>query len=91
MTTSDVELSFASGGGGGTLGASPRLILDLLSDRREGEVPSMILADGQRVRGEAVEGAEERFAFALSARALDSNRVVIAIPFVSGDVEIVLP
>jgi hypothetical protein len=81
LTTSDVEISFAS----------PNLILDLLSDRREGAVPSIVTAQGERVLGEAVSGAEERFAFVLSAKVLDSSRLVIVVPLASGDVEIVLP
>lgn len=83
LTTRDVEVSFAAG--------RRDLIVDLLSDRRVGAVPWIVMEDGERTLGEAVHGAEERFRFLLSMKALDSTRLVIVVPLASGDLELVLP
>jgi hypothetical protein len=67
------------------------LIVDLVADRRPGELPSLRLADGSIVRGYAVEGAEERFAFVLPERAFGEARVWLTLPFVKGGLELGLP
>ncbi|HEU4538590.1 MAG TPA: hypothetical protein VFS00_30930 [Polyangiaceae bacterium] len=67
------------------------LIVDLLSDRAPGEVPVLRLADGSSLRADAVEGAEERYAFALPERAFDESRARLIVPLARGPLELTLP
>ena len=81
LETPDVEISFAP---------PDHLVLDLLSARRSDARPS--LRSGAVVLvASSVREAYERFAFDLPEEVLEGKEVVLSIPLVDGDLEIVLP
>lgn len=82
LETDDAHVSWAAPG---------TLIVDLLSDRRPGSAPALVVPGSEPVALARVEGAEERFAIALDPAVLGRERVVLRLPLSGGDVDVELP
>jgi hypothetical protein len=65
------------------------LIIDLVLDRRNGEVPTVQVGE-QTLVTEPVPNAEERFVTRLDPAALESPDALLLLPFVSGTVSVPL-
>ncbi|HEU4407050.1 MAG TPA: hypothetical protein VFS43_17410 [Polyangiaceae bacterium] len=72
-------------------GPPAALIVDLVADRRPGARPTLRLGDGSIVQADEVEGAVERFAFSLPARALDETSAWLTLPLARGPLGLELP